>query len=90
MSAREMRKSALRRYVLFRIEAMEFLDLNTLRNTLNANQIDPVPHLRPALFMSDSVRTVVLCWFALFVTRLNCARIILPWSRTRLSASRNL
>jgi hypothetical protein len=65
----EMRKSALRRYVVFRIKAMEFLDLNALRNSLKANQISPAPQIRPPQFMADSVRTVVLSWFALFVDK---------------------
>src|SRR5260370_10029176 len=64
-----MRKSALRRYVVFRIKAMEFLDLNALRNSLKANQISPAPQIRPPQFMADSVRTVVLSWFALFVDK---------------------
>jgi len=65
----EMRESALRRYVVFRIKAMEFLDLNALRNSLKANQISPAPQIRPPQFMADSVRTVVLSWFALFVDK---------------------
>jgi len=35
VSGREMRKSALRRYIVFWIKAIEFLDLNALRHSLN-------------------------------------------------------
>src|SRR5260370_25682520 len=66
MSGKEMRKAALRRYVVFRIKAVEFLDLNILRQTLRGNQINPSPVVRLPIFMSNSVRTVVLSWFALF------------------------
>jgi hypothetical protein len=69
MSGREMRKHALRRYIVFRIKAIEFLDLNALRNVLQQNRIDPMPQVRPPQFMSDSVRTVVLSWFALFIDK---------------------
>ena len=76
MSNREMRKSALRRYVVFRIKAIEFLDLSALRQSL----IDPrlagrqvplpsFPALRPPRFVSESVRTVVLSWFCLFIDK---------------------
>jgi hypothetical protein len=57
---------------------MEFLDLNALRNTLRANRIDPAPQVRPPQFMSDSVRTVVLSWFALFVDK-NGLDVIKLW-----------
>jgi hypothetical protein len=66
---KEMRKAALRRYIVFRIKAIEFLDLNTLRSLLWAQQIDPVPQLRDPRCMSDSLRTVVLSWFALFIDK---------------------
>ena len=78
MSGKEMRKSALRRYIVFRIKAIEFLDLNTLRNRLRANEINPEPHIRPAVFMSNSVRTIVLSWFALFVDK-NGLDVIKLW-----------
>lgn len=58
---------------------MEFLDLNALRNTLRANKINPAPGVRPPVFMSDSVRTVVLSWFALFVDK-NGLDVIRLWA----------
>jgi hypothetical protein len=71
-----MRVSALRRYIVFRIKAMEFLDLNSLRETLrmvykkDRNATVPLPgfsRLRPPIYVSDSVRTVVLSWFCVFI-----------------------
>jgi hypothetical protein len=74
VSSQEMRKSALRRYVVFRVKAIEFLDLNALRQSLKdqklANLSVPLPSFppsRPPVFVSDSVRTVVLSWFCLFI-----------------------
>jgi hypothetical protein len=79
MSGKEMRKAALRRYVVFRIKAIEFLDLNTLRQTLRGHQINPAPGLRSPTFMSNSLRTVVLSWFALFVDK-NGLNVIQLWT----------
>lgn len=39
MSAQEARKNALRKYVVFRIKAIEFLDLLSLYNCLRANRM---------------------------------------------------
>ncbi|SRR6266404_933605 len=64
-----MRKQALRRYVVFRIKAMEFLDLNTVRDGLWKGAINYGAHLRRPVFMAESVRTVVLSYFALFVDK---------------------
>src|SRR3974377_795354 len=76
MSGKEMRKAALRRYIVFRIKAIEFLDLNALRNSLRDHGLVNVPvplrsfpPFRPALFVSDSIRTVVLSWFCLFLDK---------------------
>jgi len=72
MSGHNMRQSALRRYVVFRIKVMEFLDLNALREGLRmVHNSDPAVRVtlpgaaqkRPPIFLSDSVRTVVLSWF---------------------------
>src|SRR5260370_39243627 len=78
MSGKEMRKAALRRYVVFRIKAVEFLDLHILRQTLRGNQINPSPGVRLPIFMSNSVRTVVLSWFALVVDK-NGLNVIELW-----------
>src|SRR6478672_7820718 len=84
----ELRKSALRRYVVFRIKAVEFLDLLALFNCLRANKMRQeemmaarqqaasglVPLLsflnfRPSPFVADSLKTVVVSWFGLFIDK---------------------
>jgi hypothetical protein len=86
--ALEARKNALRRYVVFRIKAIEFLDLLHLYNCLRANSmrqeelfvakqqaalgLAPLLSLltiRPPKFTADSLRTVVVSWFALFIDK---------------------
>ena len=76
MSGQAMRKSALRRYIVFRIKAIEFLDLNSLRHSLRDPQLGNLqvplpsfPPFRPPKFVSDSLRTVVLSWFCLFIDK---------------------
>lgn len=73
VSAKERRRDALWRYIVFRIKAIEFLDLNAIRMYLIANANNPAaqvsPSFRPPLFASDSIRTVVLSWFALFIDK---------------------
>jgi hypothetical protein len=76
----EMRKSALRRYVVFRIKAMEFLDLNTVRDGLLKGGINYAEHLRPPKFIAQSIRTVVLSYFALFVDK-NGLNVIDLWKQ---------
>jgi hypothetical protein len=76
MLAHEIRKSALRRYIVFRIKAIEFLDLSALRTSLlhpslNSSPI-PLPSFPPfreARFVSDSLRTVALSWFSVFIDK---------------------
>jgi len=80
MPGHEMRKSALRRYVVFRIKAMEFLDLNTVRDGLLKGGINYAKHLRPPKFMAQSIRTVVLSYFALFVDK-NGLNVIDLWKQ---------
>jgi hypothetical protein len=76
MSRQELRKSALRRYIVFRVKAIEFLDLLALRQSLRdpqlANMNVPLPSFpsgRPAVFVSDSIRTVILSWFCVFIDK---------------------
>ena len=72
MSGKEMRKHALRRYIVFRIKAIEFLDLNAIRMHLladPANSARIIPPFRPPRFTSDSIRTVILSWLALFIDK---------------------
>jgi hypothetical protein len=83
-----MRQAALRRYIVFRIKAMEFLDLNALRNSLRWTQLQggkmsvplpTFPAIRPPLFVSDSLRTVVLSWFCLFIDKKDGMDVIKLW-----------
>jgi hypothetical protein len=76
MSSVEMRKSALRRYIVFRIKAIEFLDINALRFSLKDSSIAesriPLPSFPPfrrGTFVSDSLRTVVMSWLCLFIDK---------------------
>jgi hypothetical protein len=88
VSAQEARRNALRKYVVFRIKAIEFLDLLSLYNCLRANKMcreelqaagqQAAPGLTPLLsllsyrppqFLADSVKTVVVSWFALFIDK---------------------
>jgi hypothetical protein len=73
-----MRKSALRRYVVFRVKAIEFLDLNALRDGLVKGAINYAELMRPPKFMAQSLRTVVLSYFALFVDK-NGLNVIELW-----------
>src|ERR1700737_2251828 len=76
MSGHDMRKCALRRYIVFRVKAIEFLDLSSLQRGLRTAwdmdrskpvPLPGVPPIRPTIFVSDSVRTVVLSWFCVFI-----------------------
>jgi hypothetical protein len=69
MADQEMRKSAMRHQVVFRVKAIEFLDLGGLHQGLLNGNIKPYPPFRSAANMADSVRTVLLSWFALFVDK---------------------
>lgn len=75
MPGHEMRKSALRRYIVFRVKAIEFLDLLTLMNSLlkvggqGTVQLPSFPPNRHSRFVANSIRTVVLSWFALFIDK---------------------
>ncbi|MGD0222617.1 MAG: hypothetical protein ABSF71_09770 [Terriglobia bacterium] len=78
MSGQEMRKSALRQYVVFRVKAIEFLDLSGLHQGLLNGNVKPYPPFRLAGHMADSLRTVLLSWFALFVDK-NGLDVIKLW-----------
>jgi len=68
MSGHEMRKHALRRYVVFRVKAIEFIDIVVLRKCLQQDRYVPsTPVGRIASDFSDSLRTVQLSWLAVFI-----------------------
>jgi len=66
----EMRKHALRRYLVFRVKVIEFFDINALWQGLNAQKFTvatPVAR-RPSDFAAG-LRTVQLSWFVLLVDK---------------------
>lgn len=78
MPCGEVRKSALRRYIVFRVKAIEFLDLLGLHRGLMNGGVKPYPPFRSASDMADSLKTVLLSWFALFVDK-NGMNVIKLW-----------
>lgn len=70
MHGHQLRMHALRRYIVFRVKAIEFLDLITLRQALlNSDITPPNPVKRTSADFADSLRTIQLSWFALFVDK---------------------
>lgn len=99
MSASVSRQNALRNYLIFRIKAMEFLDILALFNCLRANTMrqedlaavkGQVPSgltplisflaFRPPQYAADSLKTIAVSWFALFIDR-NAMDAIKVWSQ---------
>jgi hypothetical protein len=99
MPANVARQNALRNYIIFRIKAMEFLDILGLFNCLRANTTpqaemvalkDKVPQglvplisflaFRPSQYSADSLKTVAVSWFALFIDK-NGMDAIKVWSQ---------
>ena len=66
----KMRKHALRRYIVFRVKAIEFLDLAATRQALLSNQINiPNPVQRMNSDFAGALRTVMLSWLAIFIDK---------------------
>src|SRR5579884_2875580 len=64
------RRDALRRYIVFRVKAIEFLDLVTLWRGLKMKEFFPyTPVGRTQNDIAWSMRTVALSWLALFVDK---------------------
>ena len=60
----------MRRYVVFRVKAIEFLDIGALRQALNKGEVVPsTPVGRIPRDFADSLRTVQLSWFAIFIDK---------------------
>ncbi|MGB6482851.1 MAG: hypothetical protein WBE86_05120 [Candidatus Acidiferrales bacterium] len=75
----EMRKHALRRYLVFRVKLIEFLDMAGLWELLRQNQLQPQNSVgRQPKDFTDSLQTVLLSWFALFVDK-NGMNVIELW-----------
>ncbi|HTF26875.1 MAG TPA: hypothetical protein VK937_23655 [Candidatus Limnocylindria bacterium] len=65
-----MRKHALRRYIVYRVKAVEFLDFGALRHGLESGDFCPrTPVNRISTDFVESLRTVQLSWFANFVDK---------------------
>ena len=63
-----IRKSALRRYLVFRVKAIEMMDLNILYQAVASGKMDIAnPAGRLPQDFSDSLRTPLLSWFALLI-----------------------
>jgi hypothetical protein len=70
MSGNEMRKRTLRQYVVFRVKAIEFLDIGALRQGLKNNTFcPPTPVGRTSNDFADSLRTAQLSWLAIFIDK---------------------
>jgi hypothetical protein len=69
-TAEKMRRDALRRYIVFRIKAVEFLDIGVLWQGLKRSEFLPyTPVNRTVHDFAWSIRTVILSWFALFIDK---------------------
>ena len=65
-----MRKSALRRYLVFRVKAMEMMDLNVLHQAATSDKLEiPSPGGRVTKDFADSLRAPLLGWFALVIDK---------------------
>jgi len=66
----EMRKHALRRYLVFRVKVIELFDINALWQPLKAGQL-PVPNPigRTQVDFAAALRTIQLSWFAILVDK---------------------
>jgi len=66
----EMKKHALRRYIVFRIKAIEFLDIAGMRQALLRGQITvPNPVGRTNSDFVSALRTTGLSWLAIFIDK---------------------
>jgi hypothetical protein len=66
----DMRKAALRRYLVLRVKLIEFFDIGALRQGLEAQQFTvTTPVGRISSDFAASLRTVQLSWFAVLVDK---------------------
>ena len=65
-----LRKAFLRRYLVYRVKAIEFFDLSAVRQGLLAHKITvPTPVGRTNDDFVAGLRTVLLSWMALFIDK---------------------
>jgi hypothetical protein len=75
----QLRKVFLRRYIVYRIKAIEFFDLSAIRQALLANQTTvPTPVGRTNEDFSNGLRTVLLSWMALFIDKSKDGMDVIP------------
>jgi len=66
----EMRKAYLRRYLVYRVKAVEFFDLSAIRQALLNKRISvPTPVGRRNEDFVAGLRTVLLSWMAVFIDK---------------------
>lgn len=76
----QMRKDALRRYLVFRVKTIEMLDIGAVRQTAAGGKLSvPNPVGRLPKDFADSLRTPHLSWFALLIDK-NGMDAIKLWS----------
>ena len=74
-----MRKAYLRRYIVYRVKAIEFFDLAAIRQALLAQQITiPTPVGRNQEDFLAGLWTVLLSWMALFVDKSKDGMDVIP------------
>jgi hypothetical protein len=72
-------RKALRRYLVYRVKAIEFFDLLAVRQGLLAQMVTiPTPVGRASDDFADGLRTVLLSWMALFIDK-NGMDVIPMW-----------
>ena len=75
----EMRKAYLRRYIVYRVKAIEFFDLAAIRQALLPQQVTiPTPVGRIQGDFLAGLRTVLLSWMALFIDKSKDGMDVIP------------
>jgi hypothetical protein len=69
VSSQEAKKAAIRRYIVFRVKAIEFLDLANLFQGLKDKHIGPWGPPWPLDYIANSLRTVLVSWSSLLVDK---------------------
>ncbi len=65
-----MRRDALRRYIVFRVKVIEFLDVSVVWKNLKSGEVSPqTPVGRTRNDIAWSLRTVLLSWLSIFIDR---------------------
>ncbi len=77
-----LRKAFLRRYIVYRVKAIEFFDLSAIRQGLMANKMTvPTPVGRTNEDFVAGLRTVLLSWMALFIDKSKDGMDVIPMWR---------